>query len=97
MPKKLRTIHVEDMDWDQWKDRAREAGISLSEWIRATCNAEPPLNSPAKSTVRVGKALDVVTGELLTKVERKSNVPCCEHGIPKGYHCWQCRGMAVIK
>lgn len=39
MPKKLRTLKVDDADWDEWKARAAEAGLNLSEWIRQRLNA----------------------------------------------------------
>jgi len=78
---KLRTIKVEDVDWQHWKDQAHEAGITLSAWIRDRCNGEVKLKLP--SSVVIEK--EVKLG------------PRCDHGVAKGYHCWQCGGLAVIK
>lgn len=31
-------LDVNSEDRDRWRTRARDAGVSLNEWIRATCN-----------------------------------------------------------
>ena len=33
-----RSIRVPDADWEAWQAAAREAGLSLSEWIRTILN-----------------------------------------------------------
>jgi hypothetical protein len=38
MPKRLRSIKVDDADYDIWRQKAAEAGVSTSEWIRERCN-----------------------------------------------------------
>ena len=86
-------LRVSELELSDWKDRAKESGKTLTAWIRYRCNG-----APYDQTLRCGKAVDVVTGEMLTKVERAiKKGPTCEHGVHKGYHCWQCKGMAVIK
>jgi hypothetical protein len=40
MPKRLRSIKVDDADYDTWRQKAAEAGVSTSEWIRERCNED---------------------------------------------------------
>ena len=88
---KLRTIKVEDADWDSWKGMAREAGVSLSAWIRSRCNG-PDMMGISEAIVSKPSVAKVVR-----EVEQIVKGPQCEHGVPKGYHCWKCGGLAVIK
>jgi hypothetical protein len=57
MPKRLRTLKVDDADWEQWKGRAEQAGSSLSEWIRERCNGAAGTNRdmPRSRGVHVAK------------------------------------------
>jgi hypothetical protein len=38
MAMKPRSLKVEDDEWKAWQKKAEQAGIGLSEWIRARCN-----------------------------------------------------------
>jgi hypothetical protein len=40
----------------------------------------------------------VRTGEVVREVRKAAAVkPTCAHGIERGYHCWLCGGLAVIR
>ena len=100
MNKKLFTMKVEEEELAEWK--AKAGTQSLAAWIKERCSgedsrvpdvpreAEVPASRRRKSVTRGIEGLPVV-GEQPTGSEEG---PKCRHGIGKGYHCWQCGGLA---
>lgn len=103
-------IRVDAADLEQWQRKASGEGKNLSEWIRERCNQngetvravgtvpvggrradefERPAEAPVPAPLCVAESM-ADTGRT------KKAVPCCVHGVAKGWSCWQCRGIAVI-
>jgi hypothetical protein len=38
-PAKNRTIRATDAEWALWQDEAAAAGLGISDWVRAACDA----------------------------------------------------------
>jgi hypothetical protein len=71
---------------ERWKAQAEEENETLSSWIRARCNGAIEAGAVAQSLDdRVNPEADLPT---------RRKVKQCAHGVEKGSHCWQCRGLA---
>ncbi len=82
---------------EEYVEAKRRAGlIPLSRWFRSLMNATDRM-APAKpkSVVSSGEAQNVYK-EVRQAVHRAARKACI-HGVEKGYHCWQCKGLAVIE
>ena len=80
-------LRVSEEDLAEWKVQAAESGMLLSEWIRARCN------------VKIGDGIKAFLPTAVAVEGRevpKKLVKACEHGVDKGYRCWQCGGLAKI-
>ena len=86
MTKVIRTFRIEKIDLDWWEAKAKRDGLSLSEWIRRRCNAD---ETPLLSKERVD--------EILVKDPTRQKAKTCSHGKTKGFHCWQCGGLAKVE
>lgn len=83
-----------------WKAQAAKAGKKLAEWIRERCNGAVP-EVRADAEIPAPKRRKPAAGELDLPVlgeqhEAKSGKPVCEHGVEKGWRCWQCGGIANV-
>lgn len=103
-------IRVPDKDVQTWKEKAQAAGKNLSEWIREQCNLTA---TGQVVVLRSENAGGEPEDHRISKVPRARKVredvgrepvaggvmpgKTCVHGVQKGYHCWQCRGMANVK
>lgn len=97
-------IRIADYEKQEWERAAEADGLNLSEWIRGRCNADN-----VKQEASIPKPTDLATDRPATrKAVAEASTPChsevaapvrsqkvCEHGTSRGYHCWQCRGLAV--
>ena len=83
------TMRITPEQSTRWKERADREGKKLSQWIRDRCD-DATLVSERKQMVENDRKFMAA----ITKPTRL--VKQCVHGTDKGYHCWQCRGLAVI-
>lgn len=105
-------VYVEAGDLNRLTEKARESGQTLVEWARETLlgELENSAKLPRPDGVRLVRRrsvdscptetieLDAVAAEGprgKATVERRSEKQC-KHGVGKGWHCWQCGGIAVI-
>lgn len=98
--KKPIQIRVEDGDLEDWTRKAGESGKSLSAWIRERCNGVADNKAEGMRGVA---GVPAVAGSFIAEVgdvpiaeKPKAGVRTCVHGVAKGWHCWQCRGVAVV-
>jgi len=80
MKKGRYSFRFEECDVEEWEREAKQAGLTLSEWIRRTCNGAIPEGSgggPGGSGAKAGGV-------------RKGT---CEHGVEKGWRCSLCGGI----
>jgi hypothetical protein len=83
-------MRIEQEELDSWKAAAKEDGMLVTEWIRQLCNAELAQAVPDHSILEKG----VVTEKVENAPKPKKT---CKHGKEKGYHCWQCGGVAQVE
>lgn len=81
-------LRVPTSELDRWKERAKKEGMPLAKWVRMRCkDIEVSVTADSLSL-----ADDVnITMKFVDKPKT------CQHGFKKGYNCWQCGGLAVIK
>src|SRR5215475_5429008 len=102
------SFRVDEEDYEMWSAEAKRENRSLSNWIVARMRSTFDENT-ARSVLTSGeeKARDSSTQALKEQdvgmeansdVQRvgRGRVAMCEHGTPRGYHCWQCRGVAKV-
>lgn len=82
-------IRVTGVELEGWEAQAEESGLNLSEWVRQKLNAE----DAHKVAESVAKRLDDKVNPEADPPTRQK-VKTCVHGVQKGWHCWQCRGVA---
>ena len=102
--KKPIQIRVEEEELKQWEVAAGSLGMNLSAWIREKCSVGVADNR-AKGVPRFADLPHLGGGVAAAKrdlqlaetaaVEARKGKQCA-HGVSKGYHCWQCRGVAVV-
>jgi len=98
-------LRLTEEELAEWKAQAANEAMTLAAWIREKCN-DGCNGSPVREAepVRVARRSTVPTqldavgtegprGKVTTE---KRGGPMCKHGVAKGWHCWQCKGMAVI-
>ena len=44
----------------------------------------------------VERGLVAEVGNVSIAEKPKAGIRACVHGVAKGWHCWQCRGVAVV-
>lgn len=102
---RLVKIYLELVEYDELLRRARMAETTLSDYARKILtNSDMPGNSGIRVAGRgavserdsggVGALAVAGKSEGATEPSRKERA--CKHGVAKGWHCWQCGGMAVI-
>lgn len=96
------SLRVPEADYEEWKKKAGDR--ALSDWIRERCNESGGVPSVREEDgVRApggrksgAKGIDGLP--VLGKgVERGVTERVCPHGTPRGYHCWQCGGLAEVE
>lgn len=107
--KRMYGFRFEVTDVETWRQQAKAVGFTLSEWIRRRCNAvQAPAVAEGKAAIKDENdgAMGVPVREKAAKPARReagtgdsvhaSSRPStgCEHGIAKGFNCWQCGGLA---
>jgi hypothetical protein len=96
---KVRTsFRFEEGDIEGWKRAAEREGLTLSEWMRRRLNGAGSDNSdvPRVRAVRAGGGgVDAAGGDVV-RSEPEGRGRTCVHGVGKGYHCWQCKGLAEV-
>jgi len=111
MKQKRFEMRVEDTELAEWKKRAESQSTTLAEWIRERCNDEVQSRKSDEDTgkgrrkggvaMRLRKEADDTAGSNEGTVtgsdEGHRRIKTCKHGAARGYHCWQCKGVAVIE
>lgn len=88
-------LKVEEGIYEGWRKDAKERGMSMSAWIRWKCSEEVKREAPAVKAVALPKEEKAVKAEVpLEKAIAQGRM--CVHGMPKGFNCWKCGGMAVM-
>jgi hypothetical protein len=87
-------------DVQTWKKQADALGLTLTEWITRKCNGVDR-SVLQKGAISEGDGLaanPVATAHETTCGPQKppAKKKTCKHGVERGYHCWQCGGVAVI-
>jgi len=96
-------VYLENEAVDRMLEKARGEGKTLVEWAREALVAELEDNSglPRPEPVRVARR----RASAIERLPELAEAPAveadgqkrCKHGTPKGWHCWQCGGMAIIE
>ena len=87
----------------EWKAKAADSGMLLSEWIRAKCNEDAEPAGGRISSVRRDAEIPAPEGresapvELAAPLRKPVRTKSCAHGVAKGYHCWRCQGLARVE
>lgn len=104
-------VYLEASDMKRLSEKARSEGKTLVEWARERLLGELAGNSTVRTEPKVrlvrrratpvmAHAHAIETAKALTDVENPESPShhkhVCQHGTSKGYHCWQCGGLAVI-
>jgi hypothetical protein len=91
-----------------WTRAAKVRGLTISEWIRRSCNLqagafgatagpkpeEKEYAAPViRESVKRSRFSRTVRGIDRTEQPVKKQKGC-KHGTKTGYHCWQCGGVA---
>ena len=95
-------IYLEHADVVRMTAAAKESGETLVEWARGAlqnelhcAHTEVESPKPRKAEKTLVHPVDSFAAEIAKAIERGART--CEHGTAKGYHCWQCRGLAEVK
>lgn len=90
-------MRIEEEELAEWRRKSGEK--SVSEWIREQCNPSrvvevEEVGEPEKRV----SLLDGLKLPVLGEAEKVAEAgrQACRHNILKGYHCWQCGGVAKI-
>lgn len=84
-------VRCEADELEGWKEMAAVDGKLLSEWVRDVLNGYDGAE-PRKAVARIGRKLSTPPAEMQAAPTKK--LKTCGHGTKKGYHCWQCGGLA---
>jgi hypothetical protein len=76
-------MRVPDVDEAEWKQRALEAGMTLSGWIRQRCNAE--IEKHRVPDVRMERAVPARKRGAGTDKRVSASIEPCRHGAAPGY------------
>jgi len=77
------TIRVESCDLESWQRTATKAGLTLSEWLRRTANADVPGSNPG----RVDSAREPRFGKRAAEASVSHQ---CIHKKERGELCYKC-------
>lgn len=81
-------IRATEIEMDEWHALAKQEGMSLSDWVRSRLVPDAHVAAEAVAT----DLDDRQNPEADPPTRQKSKT--CAHGVSKGWHCWQCRGLA---
>jgi hypothetical protein len=95
------TLRLAEIERAEWTRQANLAGLSLSEWIRKRCanghnNGVRPAD-PASLDQRSASAPERAAGDTREPEAIPRSKNTCVHGKRKGFHCWQCGGLAKVQ
>lgn len=82
-------IRATEIEMDEWRALAEQEGLTLSDWVRGKLAGDAHKSAEAVA----GKLDDAVNPEADPPTRKR--VKACEHGVIRGWHCWQCKGVAV--
>ena len=97
----MRVIFIaSDEEVAEWKRQAKAVRMNFSVFIRAmlngTLNGKPERSVQPRSQENPVGAGSSNTARVSKQRHRSLSDPVCEHGIERGYRCWQCGGLAKI-
>ena len=93
----MAALHIRDIgdiQLREWKVAAAKEGKTLKGWVVGRLRG-----SDSVSEVRDVAPVQVFGGQVSSAdgaSKSTKSVSTCVHGTTKGFHCWQCGGMAKI-
>lgn len=82
-------LKVDDAQYIQWQAKAKAAQVSMSEWIRMSCNesclrilpSDVPIMQAIVAEHEYNEAVDNITTEIQQSIAEKLGRKPCKHGL----------------